>query len=92
VPSTRDALIETLQNIVGNATCQIQLDGMVVEGMHCSGEVLLNGVPLDCDSDDGFRLMGQSTVQLTGSACDTFLGQQSQVSARFPCGAFLPVD
>jgi hypothetical protein len=92
VPSNRDALIATLQQIIGDATCQIQLDGAVVTGRECSGEVLLNGNALDCNSDDGWRLMNESTVQLTGSACDTFLGAQSQVSASFPCGAFLPVD
>jgi hypothetical protein len=88
VPSTRQDLINTLQQIVGGASCQIQLDGSVVEGKECQGEVTLNGAALACNSDNGWRLVNASTVQLTGSACNDFLAAQSLVSARFPCGAF----
>ena len=88
VPSTREDLITTLQQIVGNASCQLQLDGTVVDGKECQGEVLLNGSALACNSDNGWRLLNASTVQLTGTACNDFLGAQSLVSARFPCDAF----
>ena len=88
VPSNRADLINTLQEIVGNASCQIQLNGAVAAGKECSGEVTLNGSALACNSDNGWKLADESTVQLTGSACDGFLGAQSLVSARFPCGAF----
>ena len=86
VPANRADLIDTLQEIVGNASCQIQLDGKVATGKECSGEVLLNGSALACNAADGWRLADASTVQLTGSACDSFLGAQSLVTARFPCG------
>jgi hypothetical protein len=88
VPSTREDLIATLEQIVGNASCQIQLEGTVVDGKECQGEVLLNGTTLACNSDNGWRLMNASTVQLTGTACNDFLGAQSLVTARFPCDAF----
>jgi len=88
VPATREDLIATLEQIVGNASCQIQLEGTVVDGKECQGEVLLNGTTLACNSDNGWRLMNASTVQLTGTACNDFLGAQSLVTARFPCDAF----
>jgi hypothetical protein len=90
VPSTKDALVTTFQQIVGAATCQIQLEGNVVPGKECSGSVTLNGSELACNSDDGWRLLDERTVQLTGSGCDMFLGASSQVYAEFPCDAFSP--
>lgn len=90
VPSTQDALVQTFQQIVGAATCQIQLEGSVVPGKECSGSVTLNGSELACNSDDGWRLFDERTVQLTGTGCDTFLGASSQVFAEFPCDAFSP--
>jgi hypothetical protein len=89
VPSTRDELIATFRSIVGDATCQVLLDGMVAEGQQCRGSVMLNGQALACDSDNGWRLSDPSTVQLTGTACDLFQSQQSQVRAAFPCGVLL---
>jgi uncharacterized protein YegL len=90
VPSTQDALVQTFQQIVGAATCQIQLEGSVVPGKECSGRVTLNGSELACDSDDGWRLLDERTVQLTGAGCDMFLGASSMVHAEFPCDAFSP--
>jgi hypothetical protein len=86
VPATREDLITTLEQIVGNASCQITLDGTVAAGKECQGEVLLNGAVLACNTDNGWRLSDASTVQLTGTACNDFLGAQSLVTARFPCG------
>lgn len=89
-PSNKDDLVATLQKIIGNATCQVRLNGSVVAGKECSGEVMLNGTTLACDQADGWKLADESTVQLTGMACDSFLQTQSQVHATFPCDAFSP--
>jgi hypothetical protein len=90
VPATRDDLVATLRQIIGDATCRVELDGSVAAGGECSGEVVLNGTPLTCNSDDGFRMLDERTLQLTGTACDTFLGSASQVHASFSCGVFTP--
>jgi hypothetical protein len=88
VPSTQQALIDTFLQIVGNASCQIQLEGSVVAGKECTGTVTLNGTELPCNSDNGWRLVDDRTVQLTGTGCEMFLGTSSQVHAEFPCDAY----
>jgi hypothetical protein len=90
VPATQAELIGTFLEIVGGATCQVALNGTVTAGQQCRGEVLLNGAALSCDSDDGWRLMDPRTVQLTGTACESFRATASQVHASFPCEAFSP--
>jgi hypothetical protein len=89
-PSNKDDLVSTLQEIIGNATCQVRLSGSVIAGKECSGEVSLNGNALACNQADGWKLADESTVQLTGAACDSFLQTQSLVHATFPCDAFSP--
>ena len=53
MPATQNDLIIRLK-IVGGASCQIDLAGMVDEGAACS-KVTLNGKDLACDSDNGWR-------------------------------------
>jgi hypothetical protein len=90
VPATRDQLVATLQEIIGGASCQLTLQGSVMAGRACSGQVTLNGTPLVCDDDNGFRLTDERTVQLQGDACNMFLAADSFVQASFPCGVFMP--
>jgi hypothetical protein len=90
VPSTQDALVQTFQEIVGAATCQVELDGSVTAGRECSGKVTLNGFELECNAENGWRMRDARTVQLTGTMCDMFLAASSQVYAEFPCDAFSP--
>jgi len=90
VPSTRDELINTMQELIGGAGCQVTLQGTVPLDQACTGEVTLNGNPLVCDDENGFRLVDERTVQLEGEACNAFLSTDSLVSARFPCGVFSP--
>jgi hypothetical protein len=89
VPASRADLINNFQSIVGGATCQVSLNGMVASGKECSGTVKLNGMDLMCNSDNGWRMPDDHTVQLTGTACDTLLSMQSLVTATFPCGVFV---
>lgn len=89
-PANKDGLVASLQQIIGNATCQIRLDGSVVAGKECSGDVELNGNSLACASADGWKLIDPQTVQLTGTACSSFLQTDSLVHASFPCDAYSP--
>ena len=89
VPATKMDLINNFQSIVGGASCQLTLNGMVAAGKECTGKVLLNGMELTCNSDNGWRMPDDHTVQLTGTACDMLLSTQSLVTADFPCGVFI---
>lgn len=88
VPATQQELVQTFLNIVGHASCQIDLNGKVETGKECMGEVTLNGSKLDCGSDNGWRLLDPNTFTLTGSACESFTKQASTVFATFPCEIF----
>jgi hypothetical protein len=90
VPATRDELVTTFQQIIGGASCQIALQGMVMADQACSGTVTLSGTPLVCNDDNGFRVVDGRTLQLMGDACSNFLAVDSQLHATFPCGAFTP--
>jgi hypothetical protein len=89
VPATQQELVKTFQDIVGGASCQIDLNGKVETGQECKGEVSLNGTKLDCGSDNGWRLVDPDTFSLTGSACSSFTSQTSTVFASFPCEIFV---
>jgi hypothetical protein len=88
VPASQQELVQTFQNIVGSASCQIDLNGKVEAGKECTGEVSLNGTALECGSDNGWRLIDPDTFSLTGSACNSFTSQKSTVFASFPCEIF----
>ncbi|HET8934957.1 MAG TPA: vWA domain-containing protein [Polyangiales bacterium] len=89
VPATQQELVQTFLNIVGSASCQIDLNGKVEAGKECMGNVMLNGTTLDCGSDNGWRLVDPDTFTLTGSACESFTNQASTVFADFPCEIFV---
>lgn len=90
VPATQQELVQTFRDIVGSASCQIDLKGMVEPGMECAGSVTLNGADLECDSDNGWKLIDPDTFSLTGTACDSFTNNASTVHAMFPCEVFIP--
>jgi hypothetical protein len=90
VPDNKQELIDALRQIVGGASCQVALDGMVMAGRECEGTVQVNGTPLACGADSGWRLSDPRTVQITGDACISFLSTDSVVNAEFPCSVFIP--
>lgn len=90
VPATQNDLVATFRDIVGGASCQIDLKGEVMQGKECAGKVTLNGTDLSCASDDGWRLLDKDTFELTGMACTSFTSSASTVAASFPCEVFVP--
>jgi hypothetical protein len=50
----------------------------------------MNGEHVPCDSDNGWKLAGEDTVQLTATACSSFASESSSVYAMFPCEVFRP--
>jgi hypothetical protein len=78
-------LVDAFQQIIGGAqTCTFAVDGNVTNPD--SGIVKLNGVTLDYGTD--WIMSNQTTLELLGAACDTFLyAQDATLTADFACGA-----
>jgi hypothetical protein len=77
-------LVNAFQQIVGGArTCTFTVNGNVTQPE--TGTVELNGVPLEYGTD--WAMPNQTTLELLGAACDTFLNEQNvDLSAEFDCG------
>ena len=88
-PADTDGLRDALTSIIGGAlSCILELNGRIVDpDMACSGSVLLDGTPLVCDDPDGWHVVDETHIEVTGAACDTLLGTPgSTLTAQFPCG------
>ena len=84
------SLVGALDTIIGGAvSCQITLSGMVDPASACSGEVDLDGTPLDCEDPNGFHVVDSTHIELQGTACTQFMHMGGSISARFPCTAIL---
>lgn len=84
-PANNQAELNAAFNaIIGNArTCQFTLDAEVSDAT--KGTVTLNGNPLALDTD--WHLLNPTTLELIGTACDTFLNLDNvDLQADFECG------
>ena len=91
-PQNKAELVSELQTIIGaTISCQVELSaGRIIAGRECSGEVLLNFDPLECNGDDGFELVDSTHILLKGKACDDFkFTPSATLSASFPCESLL---
>ncbi len=87
-PTTQDELAAALSEIVGGtASCDVELHGRVEDGRECTGTVTLDGQPLVCDDDDGYRVKGDhQSIELLGSACKTLqTASAPELQVTFPC-------
>jgi hypothetical protein len=77
------------QQIIGGVlSCDLAINGTVDPSQASSGQVTLNGAPLQYGSD--WTLINGNTIELLGSACDTFKNSSNPtVSATFSCGAVI---
>ena len=91
-PSSAADLVATLRTILGGLlSCDITLHGTVRQGQECTGSVAIDGTSVACDSADGWKLTGPSTVELVGAACASLRSRpMANVTATFPCSAFVP--
>lgn len=92
LPTDPAALTSRLRTIATEQiSCELRLDGKVDPGKECDGEVLLGGMPLDCNAADGWKLVDEAHIELTGSACAAFKQDpKASLTASFPCGVFVP--
>ena len=88
-PTTQDELAAALSEIVGGtASCDVQLHGRVEDGRECTGTVTLDGQPLVCGDDDGYRVKDDhQSIELLGSACKSLqTAGRPELKVTFPCG------
>jgi hypothetical protein len=72
-------------------SCAFALDGKVTDGGETQGTVTLNGMALTLNDPNGWRLSGPSTIELTGTACETVKNTENvSLNAQFPCGIVIP--
>ncbi len=81
-----DAGLRTaLSGIVGGElSCIVPLKGKVTASDPCVGTVRLDGKVLACGAADGWKLINESSIEITGAACDT-LKTGKLLEATFPC-------
>ena len=87
-PDSKDALAAALSTIVGGtATCQARIEGSIVAGRECAGDVRLGDTRLDCNSPNGFRVdLDGKSLELLGAACRTLQEDpNARLKATFAC-------
>ncbi|HEX5660691.1 MAG TPA: vWA domain-containing protein [Polyangiales bacterium] len=85
-PSSQDALVTALTEIFGGTqSCTIEVEGKIVPGKECSGEVTLDDQKLACETD--YRVgADKQSLELLGDACTKLRSQPtSKLSASFAC-------
>lgn len=90
-------LADAFKTIVnGVRTCSFQLSGMVTEGGEEQGTVTLDGVVLELNDPNGWRLSSPTTIELVGKACETVKAgdknTKHHIAASFTCGAIIPSE
>jgi len=89
-PEDPTQLAATLKQLVGEEiSCVVTLEGQgVIVGKECGGTVTLNGTPLQCNGDNGWRLNDSLHIELLGEPCEQFkMSASAQLIANFPCDA-----
>lgn len=85
----RQAIDDSLSQAI---SCEVRVDGKIQQNKACLGEVLLAGKALVCNDANGFRLRDESSLELTGAACQQLRADpKASLSATFPCDAFAPL-
>jgi hypothetical protein len=86
-PQNPDDLTQTLTQLIGAAvSCDITLAGTLDVTRACEGLVQVNSETLDCNSDEGWKVVSQSSIALQGKACERFKSDPTvMLNATFPC-------
>lgn len=79
------ALAEALEQSVAAVRCQLGLEPRSPIADASRLQVMLGDAPLTLGGADGWKLIGPSTLQLLGGACDAWQSANAQVSVRLPC-------
>lgn len=89
IANDAQSLANAFQQIIGGVvSCDLSINGTIDEAQAMSGNVTLNGQPLQYGSD--WVLVNGNTIRLQGAACDQLKNTQNPtVNASFPCGAVI---
>jgi hypothetical protein len=80
------------QVILGARSCKFTLNGNVQAGREAQGTVTLNGVRLNFNDNNGWKLLSPNQIELQGTACTTVKTVvNASLSARFPCDAVIKI-
>jgi hypothetical protein len=87
-PNNPAALEAALSSLIGGAVgCDITLNGVVLPGQECNGNITFDGAPLTCNTD--YVLTDPSHIQLQGEWCNRLMASgNAVVAADFPCESF----
>jgi hypothetical protein len=87
-PATKADLAKKIKDIVGAAlSCDLEVKGKVSSTDACRGTVMLNSKKLECNGPDGWQLVDETHIRLSGKACTDFKGNAKIIfEATFPCG------
>lgn len=94
-PENAEELTATLRRLLGSElSCELVLDGDGVDpAKQCLGSVRLNGEPLACEPQDGFRVKDPLHLELLGAACARLrAAPEVALEVSFPCEALLGFD
>jgi hypothetical protein len=91
-PKNPDELVGTLSKLIGDVvSCDVTLEGVLDTKRACEGTVVMNGLTLDCNNDQGWKPVDEKHIQLQGTACEKFKSDPLAVlDARFPCDVVRP--
>ena len=87
-------LQNAIEEIIGDqVSCELTLSSPISAANACDGEVLYEGEPLSCQpADQNGWFPGTptidgstSTIELRGTACETFQRDGGEISGAFPC-------
>ncbi|HKP59295.1 MAG TPA: vWA domain-containing protein, partial [Polyangiales bacterium] len=85
-PETKDRLVDTFRQLINpSVLCTIRLPTPRTTQNACMALVKLNDQTLECNGSNGWKLRDSMTLELTGSACETFKAGGAHLEARFPC-------
>ncbi len=83
-------LAAVLRGVVSSElTCTLELEGRIDPAFACSGQVILDGTPLECESPNGWRTVDETHIELLGDACVRLQTEEVLLSATFPCEALI---
>jgi hypothetical protein len=89
-PADAATLAADLKAILSDVrTCTFTLEGKVDPPNAPRGTVVLDGEPLKHGDPDGWRLNGQSELELLGKACAKLKGGADRLQVGFPCGVYI---
>lgn len=92
-PRNPDELTNTLTKLIGDVvSCNVELKGALTVDRACEGTVTMNGQPLMCNGESGWKVLDETHIELMGTACTSFKSDPSvSLEARFPCGVVRPI-